>query len=186
MKAKTNIFIINGVAGSGKDRFVKTLINTHGWQSEDFKRIYNMSLVDPIKEVINHLSYSQVDKTDKTRKLISDLLINLEEYNECITSNLVHRVLDNIDKDRNAYNNVDSIIFIHIRQAKYIDRVKKKLTTLIPDVVIRTILLERKSITHVPDNDGDKDVYNYTYDIILNNTEDRIENLVRNFKEDYL
>jgi hypothetical protein len=157
-----NIVIINGVARSGKDTFVEL------YTKHSTKYIINKSTIDKAKEIALLMGWNG-KKDDKSRKLLSDIKQLHTDYNDGPFETLKN----------NAKNlGYNSMIFIHCRESdqiqKFKDCFKDECTTL---------LIKRDNI-ETPNNKSDKDVFNFNYDLIVeNNTtledfEQKIINLV--------
>ena len=65
--------------------------------------------------------------------------------------------IDKFYQDKNL-----KILFLHIREPEEIDRAVKEFNA-------KTILITRNSIKHITFNTADKNVFNYNYDIIIEN-----------------
>lgn len=142
-----NIVIINGVARSGKDTFVEL------YTKHSSKYIINKSTVDKAKEIATIMGWNGV-KDEKSRKLLSDIKELHTDYNDGPFETLKN----------NAKNlGYNSMIFIHCRESneikKFKDYFKEQCTTL---------LIKRDNI-HIPNNKADMDVFNFNYDIIIEN-----------------
>lgn len=140
------VFIINGSGGTGKDTFV-TLIS-------DIAYIMNFSSVDKIKEIARIIGWTG-GKTEKDRKFLSDLKLLCVGYNDLPLNSMKNK----FDEFLNSNTN---FLFLHIREPEEIERAKKTFNA-------KTILIKRESVEHIKSNMSDKNVYNYDYDIIINN-----------------
>lgn len=148
--AKSNpdktIVIINGSGGVGKDTFVKLI-------SEKYKTI-NYSSIDYVKNVLSPIIGNA--KSEKERKLMSDVKLALTEYNdlpfkkisECVNVFLNHS---------NA-----EILFLHIREPKEIERAAKEFNAT-------TVLITNPNVKKINSNIADRDVDNYNYNFIIAN-----------------
>ena len=54
------------------------------------------------------------------------------------------------------------MLFLHIREPNEIQRAKEKFNA-------KTILITRNSVKHITSNMADRNVFNYDYDLIINN-----------------
>lgn len=142
--------VINGVGGCGKDSLIAALEGTF--------KVHNKSSVDPVKAVARQCGW-QGDKSDKSRKFLSDLKRLMTEYNEYPLKFLLaeQQVFLNGDYD---------IMFVHIREPREIEKflnhsITKTLTLLI------TPREELKN--KVYGNASDDEVYNYDYDLVFCN-----------------
>lgn len=151
---KKNIFIINGAAGSGKDTFVDCLAIAAN-DIIEVGDVENYSSVSVIKDIAKQLGWDGA-KSEKDRKFLSDLKLLCKEYNDLPFKSLIHTV-SNFYKSLN-----DEFLFIHIREPEEIERAKTAFGA-------KTILVKNPKISPVESNASDKNVYNYNYDIIINN-----------------
>lgn len=147
------IFVINGSGGVGKDTFVSLFREV----SKDFMRIINYSSVDRIKEIAREIGWSG-EKDEKSRKFLSDLKVLCSEYND-LPFKCMNKV---VEENKNKY---DTVIFLHIREPQEIKRACKEFEA-------KSILIKRDSIKHIVSNEGDKNVFDYKYDIVINNDKD--------------
>lgn len=140
------IFIINGSGGCGKDTFV-SLVNK-------YISTKNFSSVDKVKEIAKIIGWDG-GKTEKDRKFLSDLKLLCTEYNDMPLSSMKECVED-------FYNENFNILFLHIREPQEIKKAKEVFQA-------KTVLIKRDSIKHITSNMADANVYNYDYDIIIDN-----------------
>lgn len=159
------IYIINGSGGVGKDTFITFV----GEQSN--LRIMNYSSVDKVKEVARIIGWDG-SKSEQDRKFLSDLKLLCSEYNDMPFISMLEKV--KLFKSSNS-----DILFLHIREPKEIERARVEFGA-------KTLLIKRKSVKHIVSNEADRDVFNYTYEIEIDNDGD-IEDLCRiakNFADD--
>lgn len=169
---KKQVFIINGSGGVGKDTFVNLIINN--FLSVCFTPVVNYSSVDKVKEVAKKIGWDGKSKTEKDRKLLSDLKLLCTKYNDMPFNSMDEKVY--------SFNKSDSVmLFLHIREPEEIERAKNAFSA-------KTILVKRNSIKHITSNMADENVYNYTYDIVINNngTKDELEIKAIKFIEDFI
>lgn len=143
------VFIINGMAASGKDTFVEFV-------ADNFPTM-NVSSVDNVKEVARIIGWTG-EKTEKDRKFLSDLKLLCTDYNDMPLNSMK-------EKYEEFINNDSRFLFLHIREPEEIEKAK-----IIFDA--KTILLKRDSIKHITSNSADSNVYKYNYDIVVNNNGD--------------
>ena len=149
-----SIFIINGAAGSGKDTFVDLVILA-AQPYDEVSNVVNFSSVDIIKELAKMIGWDG-SKNEKDRKFLSDLKSLCKDYNDLPFKTIIHTVSE-------FYKSSDKqFLFIHIREPEEIKRAKIAFDA-------KTILVKRPNVSPVESNTSDKDVYNYEYDIIINN-----------------
>lgn len=151
------IFVINGSAGVGKDTFVDAVeealedVNTEYW-------VENYSSVTRVKQIAESCGWNSEIKTEKDRKFLSDLKLLLTEYNDLpfkdlgyVVEGFLHDGLEN-----------SKMLFLHIREPEEIAKAAEAFNA-------KTILIKRDSVKHITSNMADNNVYNYNYDIIIDN-----------------
>lgn len=141
------VFIINGSGGSGKDAFISLV--------SDNIIAMNFSSVDKVKEIARIIGWNG-EKTERDRKFLSDLKILCTEYNDMPLNSMKEKYAEFLN-DANAI-----LLFLHVREPEEIERAKKSFNA-------KTILVKRDSIKHITSNMADANVYNYDYDIVINN-----------------
>ena len=163
------VFIINGSGGCGKDTFVSLV--------SDISYTTNFSSVDKIKEIARSIGWTG-GKTEKDRKLLSDLKLICTDYNDLPLNSMK-------DKFEGFLNSDSNFLFLHIREPEEIEKAKKIFNA-------KTILVKRNSVKHITSNMADANVFNYDYDIVINNDEgieelrDKAYILVKDFKNNQL
>ena len=163
------VFIINGSGGCGKDTFVSLV--------SDISYTTNFSSVDKIKEIARSIGWTG-GKTEKDRKLLSDLKLICTDYNDLPLNSMK-------DKFEEFLNSDSNFLFLHIREPEEIEKAKKIFNA-------KTILVKRNSVKHITSNMADANVFNYDYDIVINNDEgieelrDKAYILVKDFKNNQL
>lgn len=153
MKAR-QVVIINGNGGVGKDTFIDVLkrITLYGEV-----KIWNHSSIDKIKEIAKMIGWNGV-KDEKSRKLLSDLKVLCDDYNNMTFEDMKKKVLE--------FNNSDaSLLFLHIREPHNIEVAKKAFDAL-------TVLVVRDSVQKITSNASDEHVADYEYDFIVDNNSD--------------
>ncbi|MBO5182806.1 MAG: hypothetical protein J6B64_00170 [Bacilli bacterium] len=153
------IVIINGTGGSGKDTFVEFV--------SKYKKIYNFSSVEKVKEIANLVGWSG-SKTEKDRKFLSDLKKLTTDYNDMSFTSIKNAV----DK----FNNSDKeIMFIHIREPEEITRAVNEFNA-------KTLLIRKEGLDSITTNYSDASVENYNYDyIIINTTLEKLDEAAEKF-----
>lgn len=147
------IFIINGSGGVGKDTFVSLVSNNISTM--------NFSSVDKVKEIARDIGWTG-GKTEKDRKFLSDLKLLCTEYNDMPFNSMRNKVVEFLDGNSH-------LLFLHIREPEEIEKAKNAFDA-------KTILVKRNNIEQITSNMADANVYNYDYDIVINNN-DGIEEL---------
>jgi len=144
--------VINGVAASGKNLFVK-------YVSKYFKgRIMEHSTVDTVKTAAYFFGANEKNKKgDKERALWSEMKDAWTRYNDgpfLEIVNLAHGLPKNIRP---------TVGFLHVRESTEIQKIKDKF----PDRFL-SVLIKRDGLP-VPNNTGDQGVEGFNYDIIIKN-----------------
>jgi hypothetical protein len=144
------VIIINGKGGVGKD----TLCDA---AAEEYA-VRNVSSITPIKEMAGICGWKG-DKSDKSRKFLSDLKRLVVEYNNYPNEYL-------LEQYREFLQSGERLLFIHIRECEEIKKVKEQFYT--PCV---TLLVRREADGPVNwGNKSDDEVENYPYDYIYDNS----------------
>ncbi len=144
---KKRIIIINGTGGSGKDTFIE--------YTSKYCKVFNFSSIDKVKEVAKVIGW-EGGKTDKDRKLLSDLKKLTTEYNDMAFES----VKEAVEKFKASD---DELMFIHIREPEEIERAVKAFDA-------ETLLVRRKGYDIITTNYSDANIENYEYDYIIINT----------------
>ncbi len=148
---KKQVFIINGSGGVGKDTLIELIAEYSGFS------IMNFSSVDKVKEVARMIGWDG-GKTEKDRKFLSDLKLLCSEYNDM--------PFKSMDSTVNVFHNSDALmLFLHIREPEEIERAKNEFGAM-------TVLVKRDAVKHITSNMADGRVFNYAYDIIIDNDRD--------------
>ena len=153
---RKTIIVINGKGGVGKD----TLCRIAG----EYFRTQNVSAIDPIKEMARKHLHWDNDKSDKGRKLLSDLKAISIQYDDTPNSYLVSKAYDFMEPDDNS-----QILFVHIREPEEIDKfihsISLRATCPVKTVLVRSDKLGKEHYG----NASDDNVENYEYDYCFNN-----------------
>ena len=172
---KKQVFIINGSGGVGKDSFVEMV-------KSQAKRIgiENYSSVTKVKKIAEIIGWNGA-KSERDRKFLSDLKLLTTEYNDMPLNDMKRFVdifmnLVSFDKAR--------IVFLHIREPEEI----AKAVSEFEEYNVKTILVKRDSVKHITSNMADENVYNYDYDIIIDNsgTIEDLKEKAKYFLSDFL
>ena len=140
------VFIVNGSGGVGKDTFISFI---------DYRTtVVNFSSVDKIKDIAKMIGWDG-GKTEKDRKFLSDLKLLCTSYNDMPFNSMKNKYESFLKT--NAH-----FLFLHIREPNEIERAKNAFNA-------KTILVKRESVKHITSNMADENVYNYKYDIVINN-----------------
>lgn len=160
-----HIFVVNGSGGVGKDSFVNMVAK--------YVPTVNFSSVDKIKEVAKLIGWDG-GKTEKDRKFLSDLKILASEYNDMPYNSIVSKIKSFLN------DSVNNFLFIHVREPKEIERI-------VEDFKATTILVTRPQVAHIKTNMADDGVYDYCYDLIIENSGDlgQLNETAKEFAEIY-
>lgn len=160
------VFIINGSGGVGKDTFVglvsKVLNHT----------VINFSSVDKVKEIARIIGWTG-SKTEKDRKFLSDLKALCSNYNNMPFNSMNGKVQEFVKSDA-------AMLFLHIREPEEIEKAKIAFNA-------KSLLIRRDVIKQITSNRADRNVFNYQYDIVINNDDDLagFEKKVTEFVNDF-
>lgn len=143
-----HIFIINGSGGSGKDTFCNLC--------SSFLSVYNISSIDKIRESAKILGWNG-EKDEKSRYFLAHMKYLSSKYN-----NHPYEYIKNQIEYFKENDELD-IMFIHIREAEEIDKVKN-------DFNCKTIIVRNINIKEIKSNKADANVENYNYDLIIDNS----------------
>lgn len=177
------VFIINGSGGVGKDTFVEIAM------CSDKCIIRNYSSVSKVKEIARLIGWDG-SKSEKDRKFLSDLKLLTTEYNDMPLNDLKKYVNGFMKKSIDPILNKvvkckkPKIVFLHIREPEEIARAVVEFE----EYNVKTILVKRDSVEHIISNMADENVYNYNYDIVINNDSDikELRDKATNFISDFL
>jgi len=147
---KKNVFIINGTGGCGKDSIISFI--------SEIEKVMNISSVDKVKEIATIAGWTG-GKTEKDRKFLSDLKILFQNYNDLPFESM------NYYYNKFLFEEDLKICFFHIREPDEIERAKQEFNA-------QTILVINNNIKEITTNMADSNVYDYTYDIIIDNSGD--------------
>lgn len=157
---KKKIFITNGMARSGKDTFAKFM--------NELVPTKKYSSIDVVKEYMRLLGI-EGEKTEKYRKLLSDMKYALSNYDD-IPFKSIQKEIDKF------LNSDDQVMLIDIREPKEIERACKEFGA-------KSIFIVNSRVKNITSNSADANVYNYNYDYIIENngTLDEFKNETKKF-----
>ena len=169
------IFIINGSGGVGKDSFIEILSENY-WT---LCTVGNYSSVSKVKRIAKEIGWDG-SKTERDRKFLSDLKLLTTAYND-MPLNDMKEVAENFMYGKNK---IPRMMFLHIREPEEI----AKAVDAFKEYNAKTILVKRDSVKHITSNMADENVYNYGYDIVINNngTLNDLEIVAKTFLDDFL
>jgi hypothetical protein len=149
------VIILNGVARCGKDTFADAI---SGYGTCNGYDISCLSTVDEVKKISKYFGVG-TDKTDRERKLWSDLKDAWIEYNDGPFNDIVTKIsyLYNGKSSRSMY-------IIMCREPDEIEKFKNYYGS---DCV--TAIIRRQGID-IPNNHADENIENYNYDYNIYNS----------------
>lgn len=144
------IFILNGVAGAGKDTFAE-LLNKH-------IPTKHISSITPVKEAAKALGWNG-EKDAKSR----DFLCELKQFLNSKGS----YIWDYLDKEVEIFQNdkINQILLIDIREPSEIKKAVARYKC-------QTILIERDNKNRHYENLADNNVFDYEYNYVIDNNSD--------------
>lgn len=170
------VFIINGSGGVGKDTFIE-MIPTFELFDKDFDKnedcsmwirnleIRSYSSVDKVKEIARAIGWDG-EKTERNRKFLSDLKLLTTEYNDMPLNDMKKYAKDFMSYKGSFDNDINRILFLHIREPEEIARAVNEFK----EYNAKTILVKRDCVKHITSNMADENVFNYDYDIVIDNS----------------
>ena len=168
---KKLVVVINGAGGVGKDTMCSFAARVY--------KVRNVSSVDPIKAIARMAGWDG-DKSDKSRKMLSDLKMLFTQYNDLCLRYIKEQYQQFLQGD-------EQVMFVHIREPEEIARFVETAPEHIRTLLIRNSSKEQ----HVYSNVSDDNVEQYTYDGVYDNcltleeTEEAFLTFFRGFFEQY-
>ena len=177
------IYIVNGFPGSGKTTFEHYAMHLVNFPV----CACSISTIDIVKTIAYDLGWDGT-KTPANRKFLAELKDLLTNWQDIPFKNIVQRVnefvsrwtenlfiMDNTILDY-KYTSKNFAIFIDCREPAEIERLKSYFKA-------KTILIQRPQSSTDYNNEADKNVMQYNYDIVINNdhTKKTLFLLVYNF-----
>lgn len=144
---KKHIFIVNGMARSGKDTFANFLM--------DMVPTMKVSSVDKVKLIARQCGWDG-GKTERDRRFLSDLKCLLSDYNDLPFLDISMWV------ERFKSNGLFEVLLIDVREPFEIDKAKRAFGA-------KTILIKNNRVPQIMTNMADAGVYNYMYDYTIEN-----------------
>lgn len=162
-----HIFILNGMGGCGKDTFAEFL--------DEIVTVMHYSSVTKVKQIATLCGWTG-GKSEKDRKFLSDLKILTTIYNDMPFND----VWSAVNHFREWEDGVE-VLLIDIREPAEIERAKKAFGA-------KTILIKNDRVPHIHSNMADNGVFDYDYDIVIENngTLDEFRETVKKFAEEWL
>lgn len=146
----SKIFIVNGVATSGKTTFetmIQEIAAAHG------EKVIILSTIDYVKEIAKKIGWDGT-KTPENRRMLSDLKDLLTRWNDSPHQKVHDRIMDTKDA---------AAIFIDSREPEDIKRFVEEYNAL-------TVLVQRGKEVVLIGNHADDNVNNFEYDCYIDNS----------------
>lgn len=146
---KKLVIVINGAGGVGKDTLCSFVARAY--------RVRNVSSVDPIKELARMAGWDG-DKSDKSRKMLSDLKMLFTRYNDLCLRYITGQYQQFLDGE-------EQVMFVHIREPEEIAR----FVAVAPEHIRTLLITNSTKEQRVYRNDSDDNVAQYDYDAVYDN-----------------
>lgn len=161
---RTKVVIINGVAQSGKDTFVK--FATDYCNLNEYANVLNISSVDPIKDMLTSFGWNG-DKTTDVR----DIIAGIKKIWISAQNGPTMFMINNIMNYHMIHSDEDNIIFCHIREVEEIEKLEKAISGMESiGISVSSILLKRDIETDDRRPQDKADIISkYAYNIEINN-----------------
>lgn len=151
------VIIVNGSSRTGKDNFAKFFMEQYKYKA------YSWSTIDDVKEISKKNFGWNGKKTEEARRFLANIKKAWAEYNNGPFENMKNKINKHYSR-LNKKNKDNVVYFIHCREPEEIQKFKDEYKEN-----FMSILLKREDRT-VPDNHADKNVDNYNYDKIIQNS----------------
>lgn len=161
------IFILNGMGGCGKDTFAEFL--------NQIVPTNHYSSVTKVKKIASQCGWMG-GKSERDRKFLSDLKLLTAEYSDMPFED----ISTHVDLFR-TFDKWFEVMLIDIREPAEIERAKKAFSA-------KTILIKNDRIPKIESNMADAGVFDYDYDIVIENngTLEEFKETVKKFAEEWL
>ena len=146
---KKLVIVINGAGGVGKDTLCSFVARAY--------RVRNVSSVDPIKELARMAGWDG-DKSDKSRKMLSDLKMLFTRYNDLCLRYITGQYRQFLDGE-------EQVMFVHIREPEEIAR----FVAVAPEHIRTLLITNSTKEQRVYRNASDDNVAQYDYDAVYDN-----------------
>ena len=147
---KKLVVVINGAGGVGKDTMCT-------FAAEEY-RVRNVSSVEPIKTIARCGGWDG-DKSDKSRRLLSDLKALFTQYNDLCFRYICGQYEQFLNSD-------EQVMFVHIREPEEIAR----FVAAAPEHIKTLLITNSAKAAHVYQNASDDNVGQYDYDCVYDNS----------------
>lgn len=162
------VVVLNGVAKSGKDSFVK-MVESAAMKDPDNKIVVGLtSTIDPIKRVMEKEFGWTGGKTEKDRLFMHNLKMLTTEYCD-LSFRYTKGTIDAFFEIWTEWGDMDgAIMFVMAREPKDIARYASHYGDRAVTALVRMPAAE----TSIPNNEGDQGVFDYNYDYFIENIKD--------------
>ena len=133
---KKLVVVINGAGGVGKDTMCSFAARVY--------KVRNVSSVDPIKAIARMAGWDG-DKSDKSRKMLSDLKMLFTQYNDLCLRYIKEQYQQFLQGD-------EQVMFVHIREPEEIARFVETAPEHIRTLLIRNSSKEQHVYSNVSDD----------------------------------
>lgn len=160
-----NVFIVNGKGGSGKDAFESFVIEYAKNLHYAAAPVLKLSIIDYVKDIAEYAGWDG-GKTLADRQFLHNLKKILTQWNDSPMKEIYHSVQD---IQYHEGNNIT--IFIDMREpidiARFANICKDN------NWNFKSVIIKRDDVDNLHyGNDADDDVFNYNYDIVIENNSD--------------
>lgn len=163
-KTKT-VIVINGKGGCGKDTLVKFVESQY-----DRFAVWNVSSIDPVKEIAKTYGYDENNKSDEWRKFLSLLK---EAFVGIDYKDVTYHLFKKFESFMQVDNKNGELMFVHIREPHEIDRflngIKDVETKEYPCNVYTLLIKREDTDSKTYGNKSDDEVENFNYDFTFVN-----------------
>jgi hypothetical protein len=169
--AKIMALLINGVAGTGKDLFIDTLIESNRYH------VIRTSIINPVKLIAEAVGWSGA-KDNRSRKFLADLATLLDDFNgfpfqktiDVVEQQLTDLLYTNmLDKDPISIHGIPDkpvIVCVVAREPKHLAQFQDHFEEC--TIPVKSVLVRREAAeANIPDNHADESVFDFKYDIHL-------------------
>lgn len=145
------IIILNGMARSGKGEFYNILSSKINCEQ--------YSIVDPVRAFLKSLGISENAKSERWRKLMSDIKLLLEDYDD-IPYQCTKEVVMDFLRTSSA-----KILAVDMRERQDISKITEEYGAI-------RVLINNRKVDIITSNPADANVFDIKYDYIVDNNGD--------------
>lgn len=177
----SHVVILNGTGGSGKSTLVDICDEISKGENIDVF-VNELSSIDPIRNAVSNIIGDCNEKDEKYRMLLCKMKAAWVEYDDFGPTYYISDNINSIIKNSRMgshefsnywYNKFANIIFVHVREPEEIVKLRNILYgTYGGQLGVTSVLITGRVDPQSHISDSDRNVNNYTYDIVINNNED--------------